>query len=218
MRQGILKKFRVDTLCTTDDPVDSLEHHQRIASRSSGIRVLPGFRPDGALRTDDPVAFNAWVDKLAAVCNLDVSQLSHMLQALGKRHDDFHQLGCRLSDHGLDFCFSEPCTDREAEQVFDKVRGGNRPTPLESAKFASFLMLFFGRLDAGKGWTKQLHLGAYRNANTRMLKTSGATLDSMRSATGLRPPRSAVQLSRSTATRKTACRKMILYNLNPADN
>jgi glucuronate isomerase len=213
---GILKKFRVDTLCTTDDPVVSLEHHERIASRCPHIRVFPGFRPDGALRTDDPIAFNVWVDKLAAVCNLDVTRLAHLLQALGKRHDDFHHCGCRLSDHGLDFCFAEPCSEREAEQVFDKVRGGSQPTPLESAKFASFLMLFFGRLDAEKGWTKQLHLGAYRNANTRMLKTLGRDtgFDSM----GDWPQAAPLSGYLDRLNTENSLPKMILYNVNPADN
>jgi len=121
---GILRKFSVKALCTTDDPVDSLAHHERIASLSPGIRVLPGFRPDKALRTEDPAAFNDWVDKLAAICNIDVRELAHLLEALGKRHDDFHQHGCRLSDHGLDFCHAEACTEREAEQVISRQIAG----------------------------------------------------------------------------------------------
>jgi glucuronate isomerase len=213
---GILKKFRVDTLCTTDDPVDSLEHHERIASYRSGIRVLPGFRPDGALLTQAPVAFNAWVDKLAAVCNLDVTRFAHLLQALGKRHGDFHEHGCRLSDHGLDFCFADPCSDREAEQVFDKVRGGGQLSPVEFAKFASFLMLFFGRLDTEKGWTKQLHLGACRNANTRMLKTLGR--DTGFDSIGDWPQAPALSNYLNRLNEENALPKMIVYNLNPADN
>ena len=213
---GILNKFRVDTLCTTDDPVDSLGHHERIAARGSGIRVLPGFRPDRALRTEDPIAFNAWIDKLAAVCNLDVTRLAHLLHALGKRHNDFHQCGCRLSDHGLDFCYAEPCTDREAQQVFDKVRSGSQPTPLESAKFASFLMLFFGRLDAEKGWTKQLHLGAYRNANTRMFRTLGR--DTGFDSIGDWPQAAPLSNYLDQLDRENSLPKMILYNLNPSDD
>jgi len=214
--QGILRKFKVTILCTTDDPVDSLAHHERIASLSLGIRVLPGFRPDKALRTEDPTAFNDWVDKLAAACNLEVSVLAHLLQALGKRHDDFHQHGCRLSDHGLDFCHAEPCTEREAEQVFDKVRRGIQATPIESAKFASFLMLFFGRLDAEKGWTKQLHLGAYRNANTRMFKMLGtdAGFDSIGDWRQAGPLRNYLD----QLDQHNRLPKMIFYNLNPADN
>ncbi|MFZ0561331.1 MAG: glucuronate isomerase [Terriglobales bacterium] len=212
---GILKKFRVETLCTTDDPVESLEHHERIAAHCSGIRVLPGFRPDGALRTEDPVAFNEWIDKLAAVCNLDVTRLAHLLQALAKRHDDFHRRGCRLSDHGLDFCYSEPCTAREAEQIFDKVRSGNESTPLESAKFASFLMLYFGRLDTEKGWTKQLHLGAYRNANTRMLKTLGR--DTGFDSIGDWPQAAPLSNYLDRLNGENSLPKMIVYNLNPSD-
>jgi len=214
--QGILKKFHVDTICTTDDPVDSLEHHERIASHNPGVRVLPGFRPDGALRTEDPVVFNAWLDKLAAVSNVDVTRLAHMLQALAKRHHDFHHRGCRLSDHGLDFCFAEPCTDREAEEVFDKVRSGSQPTALESAKFASFLMLFFGRLDTEKGWTKQLHLGAYRSANTRMLKALGR--DTGFDSIGDWPQAAALSNYLDQLNTENSLPKMILYNVNPADN
>ena len=214
--QGILRKFKVTILCTTDDPVDSLAHHERIASLSPGIRVLPGFRPDKALRTEDPAAFNDWVDKLAAICNIDVRELAHLLEALGKRHDDFHQHGCRLSDHGLDFCHAEACTEREAEQVFDKVRSGIPPTSVESAKFASFLMLFFGRLDGEKGWTKQLHLGALRNTNARMFKTLGP--DTGFDSIGYWQQAGPVRNYLDQLDRDNVLPKMILYNLNPADN
>jgi glucuronate isomerase len=214
--QGILKKFQVTTLCTTDDPADSLEHHERIALSCPGIRVLPGFRPDAALRTQDPAAFNEWIEKLSAACNLDVSRLAHLLAALRKRHDDFHQLGCRLSDHGLDFCYAEPCTEREAEQVFDKVRAGGQPTTLESAKFASFLMLFFGRLDAEKGWIKQLHLGAIRNPNTRMSNTLGR--DTGFDLIGDWQQADPLTNYLDQLDKENSLPKMILYNLNPADN
>jgi glucuronate isomerase len=214
--QGILRNFQVAVLCTTDDPVDSLEHHERIAAGGAGIRVLPGFRPDKALRTEDPIAFNRWIERLAAVCNLDVTRLAHLLEALRKRHDDFHQHGCRLSDHGLDFCYAEPCTDREAEQVFDKVRSGSQPMPLEASRFASFLLLFFGRLDAEKGWTKQLHLGAYRNANTRMFKSLGP--DTGFDSIGDWQQAGPVLRYLDQLDKDKALPKMILYNLNPADD
>jgi glucuronate isomerase len=214
--QGILRNFQVAVLCTTDDPVDSLEHHERIAAGGAGIRVLPGFRPDKALRTEDPIAFNRWIERLAAVCDLDVTRLAHLLEALRKRHDDFHQHGCRLSDHGLDFCYAEPCTDREAEQVFDKVRSGSQPTPLEASRFASFLLLFFGRLDAEKGWTKQLHLGAYRNANTRMFKSLGP--DTGFDSIGDWQQAGPVLRYLDQLDKDKALPKMILYNLNPADD
>ncbi|MGA7293379.1 MAG: glucuronate isomerase [Terriglobales bacterium] len=214
--QGILGNFHVTVLCTTDDPVDSLANHERIASQCPHIRVLPGFRPDNALRTEDPNAFNAWVEKLAALCNLDVTRFDHLLQALRKRHDDFHQRGCRLSDHGLDFCYAEPCTDREAEQIFDKVRGGSQPTSAESAKFASFLMLFFGRLDAEKGWTKQLHLGACRNTNTRMVRTLGP--DTGFDSIGDWQQAGPLLKYLDRLHQDNCLPKVIVYNLNPADD
>lgn len=170
---GILKKFRVKALCTTDDPTDSLEDHKKILASGLETRVYPTFRPDKALRTEDPVAFNEWTGKLAASADVDVVRLRDFLGALQSRHDAFHECGCRLSDHGLNYCYADSCAKSEAEAIFDNVRAGKEVTPSQSTKFASFLMYFFGCLDAEKGWTKQLHLGAYRNANTRMFKLLG---------------------------------------------
>lgn len=171
--RGILKKFRVKALCTTDDPTDSLESHEKIRKSKLETLVFPTFRPDKALKTEDPVRFNEWTDKLAATANVDIVRLSDFLHALERRHDAFHESGCRLSDHGLDYCYADPCTVGEAEAIFDAARAGKEVAPTESAKFSSYLMFFFGRLDAEKGWTKQLHLGAYRSVNTRMTKLLG---------------------------------------------
>ena len=213
---GILKKFDVRVVCTTDDPTDSLQYHQQIAASGLPTRVFPAFRPDKALKTDDPQAFNEWTDKLSAAANVDVSQLADFLDALEKRHDCFHQQGCRLSDHGLDYCPTDSCTPAEAESIFAKVRAGRNVTAEETAKFASFMMLFFGRLDAKKGWTKQLHLGAGRSLNTRMLKKAGRDtgFDSIGDWRQVAPL--AKYLDRLDQDQSLP--KIIVYNLNPADN
>jgi glucuronate isomerase len=213
---GILKKFDVRVVCTTDDPTDSLQYHQQIAASGLPTRVFPAFRPDKALKTEDPEAFNEWTDKLSAAANVEVSRLAHFLDALQKRHDCFHQQGCRLSDHGLDYCPTTSCTQAEAESIFAKVRAGRNVTAEETTKFASFLMLFFGRLDAKKGWTKQLHLGAGRSLNTRMLKTVGRDtgFDSIGDWRQVAPL--ANYLDR--LDQDQALPKIIVYNLNPADN
>jgi glucuronate isomerase len=123
--QGILRKFSVVALCTTNDPTDSLVAHRKIREFGLTTQMFPTFRPDAALRMDDPAQFNAWVDRLAAVANLEISRLPVFLDALQRRHDFFHENGCRLSDHGLNHCYPQPCADREAQALFDKLRSGS---------------------------------------------------------------------------------------------
>jgi len=161
---AILQKFHVEVVCTTDDPTDDLRHHQAIAKSNLATKVFPAFRPDKALAIDKP-DFSAWVDRLAEVANVDIRDLSSFLEALRKRHDYFHSLGCRLSDHGLDRCYALLSSERTIAPIFSKVRGGRLGTAAERMVWTAFLMVFFARLDAEKGWTKQLHLGALRNVN-----------------------------------------------------
>lgn len=214
--QGILQKFRVEMLCTTDDPAETLEHHDAIAKSSFAIRVLPTFRPDGALHVSDAAAFNQWTDKLGAASNKHIASLADFEEALHKRHDDFHQRGCRLSDHGLNHCYAEECTEREAAAMFSKLRSGVALNSEEAAKFASYLLLFFGRLDAKQGWTKQLHLGARRNVNTRITQKLGR--DSGFDLIGDWPQLAPLAAYLDRLDRENALPKMIVYNLNPADN
>lgn len=214
--QEILKKFRVVALCTTDDPTDSLEHHDRIRNIGNGPPVFPTFRPDGALRIADPAQFNAWMDKLSASSNVDIATLTDFLSALQKRHDFFHERGCRMSDHGLNHCYAEPCIESEAAQLFDKLRSSTRLDSGQSTKFASFMMLFFGRLDAHRGWAKQLHLGAQRNANTRAFKKIGP--DAGFDAIGDWRQGARLIGYLDLLDRENSLPKMILFNVNPAEN
>lgn len=213
---GILKKFRVKALCTTDDPTDDLAHHQAIAASGLETKVFPAFRPDKVLQVGAPAAFNAWVDRLAAAANLEISRFAHLLDALRRRHDHFHKMGCRLSDHGLNHCYVDFCTEQIAAAIFDRARSGQPATPAEQSQFASFLMLFFGRLDAEKGWTKQLHLGARRNNNTRMFQQLGADVgfDSVGDWRQI----DALGAYLDRLNQENALPKLIVYNLNPSDN
>jgi glucuronate isomerase len=214
--QGILQKFGVVALCTTDDPADSLEHHRQIEASGLSTRVLPAFRPDWALRTEDPQAFNDWVEKVGESANVEVRSLVDFVEALRRRHDYFHQHGCRLSDHGLDRCYPTSCTEREAERLFAKVRGGKNLEENESADFAGYMMLFFGRLDAEKGWTKQLHLGARRNANTRAFQQLGR--DTGFDLIADWPQADALVGYLDRLDHENCLPKMIVYNVNPVDN
>jgi len=214
--QGILEKFRVIAVCTTDDPVESLEHHARIQASGFSTAVFPTFRPDKALAVGNPEAFNKWTARLAAAANINIARFSDFVEALRKRHQDFHNQGCRLSDHGMETCYADPCSEAEAAAIFDKARSGKQADAAEARKFGSFLMLLFGRLDAEKGWTKQLHLGAYRNASARALKTVGR--DTGFDAIG--DFRHAETLGRylDLLDQDNHLPKLIVYNNNPADN
>jgi glucuronate isomerase len=213
---GILKKFAVQALCTTDDPTDDLKAHASIAASSLPTRVYPAFRPDSALDAHSPETFNPWVERLAAVSNTDISSFTNFLDALRKRHDAFHKLGSRLSDHGLDHCYANFCDERKASEIFDQARAGRAITPEEHEKFASYMMLFFGRLDSEKGWTKQLHLGALRNVSTRGFKAVGPNtgFDSI----GQWPQAEALAAYLDRLDQERALPKIILYNNNPVDN
>lgn len=213
---GILNKFKVAVVCTTDDPIDSLEHHMSIAKSDLKTRVFPTFRPDKALLVDQPEAFNPWVEKLAERAGIKISSLSDMLSALDSRHAAFHALGARVSDHGMEFMPWEPCTEAEAAAIFDQARAGKAATLPQWNKFATHLMLFFARLDAKRGWTKQLHLGALRNNNSRLLKLLGA--DAGVDSIGDFPQARNLARYLDTLDAENQLPKTILYNLNPSDN
>jgi glucuronate isomerase len=213
---GILKKFRVKALCTTDDPVDDLVPHKKLVKMDLGTRVYPAFRPDKALQVDAPAAFNEWVDALAAASNTDIVDFMSFLAALERRHDYFHELGCRMSDHGLNHCYHEFCNERAAGKIFMRARGGEAISPGSKAEFAAFMMLFFGRLDCEKGWTKQLHLGALRNANSRATQQIGpnAGFDSI----GDWPQALSLASYLDRLDSEDSLPRTIIYCLNPADN
>ena len=214
--RGILGKFCVKVVCTTDDPADPLTYHEQIAASGLATKIYPTFRADRVMDPHQPDVFNPWVDKLAKTANVHIAQFKDLLDALGKRHQDFHDFGGRLSDHGLDQAYAADCTDAQATAIFAKARAGSAATPQEREAFASYMMVFFGHLDAGKGWTKQLHLGARRNSNTRAFRTSGR--DTGYDSIGDLPQIDALGRYLDRLAQDNALPKTILYNLNPADN
>jgi len=212
----ILRRFRVLALCTTDDPCDDLAHHKKIAADRPGFRVYPTFRPDQALQVNAPGKFNPWLQRLAAASNRSILKFTDFLDALQQRHDYFHANGARLSDHGLACSPAEWCTESAAAAIFDSARAGTPATTEDHKRFASFLMLFFGRLDADKGWTKQLHLGALRNANTRLVRQLGP--DTGFDSIGDWNQAEALCRYLDRLDQEHALPKIIVYNVNPADN
>jgi glucuronate isomerase len=213
---GILNKFKVAVVCTTDDPADDLAHHFAIAQSGLKTRVYPTFRPDKALVVNNPAIFNAWCELLGQRANLEVKTFAAFLDAIKQRHDFFHSLGGRVSDHGMDYVPAEDCTETEAAAIFNEARAGRAATPEQWAKFASFMMLVFGRLDAARGWTKQLHLGAIRNNNSRLLKQLGA--DAGVDSIGDFPQARSLSRYLDTLDAENQLPRIVLYNVNPADN
>lgn len=213
---GILSKFNVVALCTTDDPVDDLADHKAIAASGLKTKVYPAYRPDKSLNVHQSSLFNAWTDKLAAAADIHIASLSDFLKALEQRHDYFHAHGCRLSDHGLSHCYANFPDDETAAHIFAQARSGQDATQEEFEQFAAYMMLFFGRLDAAKGWTKQLHLGALRNASSRGYRVLGP--DTGFDSIGDYKQAQALAGYLDRLDRDDMLPKTILYNNNPIDN
>lgn len=214
--QGILKKFDVRVVGTTDDPADSLEHHEAIIASGLPTKVVPTFRPDKAFQVDRPDHLNPWLKKLEKASGISITHLSDLLAALQKRHDDFHAAGARLSDHGLDRCPALPCSDAEATNIFDKARSGQAVSAEDKERFSFYLLVFTGQLDAARGWTKQLHLTPMRNTNSRMFEKVGpdAGFDTM----GDTMQGDALATFLDALASRESLPKMVIYNMNPRDN
>ncbi len=213
---GLLEKFDVRVVGTTDDPADSLDHHLAITKLGLTTKVVPTFRPDKAFQVDRPELLNPWLDKLEAASGISITKLSDLLAALQKRHDDFHAAGGRLSDHGLDRCPALQCDDAEAATIFDKARSGKAVSQEDKERFSFYLLVFTGQLDAARGWTKQLHLAPMRNTNTLMFEKLGS--DAGFDTIGDTMQGNAL----ATFLDALACRgslpKTVIYNMNPRDN
>jgi glucuronate isomerase len=214
--RNLLRKMQVRVVCTTDDPVDSLEHHQKIKDDSFEIKVLPAFRPDKAMQVDDPPYFNDYVSKLEAASNKHIADYNSFLDALKSRHDFFATMGCSISDHGLEQLYAEAYSEAEIKTAFHRIRSGNSLTTEERLKFKSAMLYTFAIWDFEKGWVQQYHLGALRNNNTRRLAQLGADTGWDSIGDFSQGQALARFLDRLDKTNQLA--KTILYNLNPRDN
>ncbi len=215
--QGLIQQFNVAVVCTTDDPTDDLRHHAAIpASNRSGAAVFPTFRPDAVFASENPAAWNAWVDRLGAVTGRDIRTPDDLLAALANRCDYFHRHGCRLSDHGFEQAFADDFTGAGASEAFALLRAGTALSPEATARLRSFLLHHLGLLYAERGWVMQLHLGALRNNNRRLAGRIGA--DSGFDAIADAPQARALARFLDRLDEGDHLPRTILYNLNPADN
>jgi glucuronate isomerase len=214
--RNLLRRMNVKVVCTTDDPVDSLEHHKKIADDGFEISVLPAFRPDNAMNVDDASAFNSYVDKLEAVSNSSISTYNEYLDALKSRHDFFASMNCSVSDHGLEQIYAEDYTQAEIENSFGKIRSGKEMSGEERLKFKSAMLEVFGIWDWEKGWVQQYHLGALRNNNSRAMRQLGP--DTGWDSIGDFSQGRALSKFLDRLDHKNQLTRTIIYNLNPSDN
>ena len=205
--RGLMLHYNVEVVCTTDDPVDSLEYHIKVRDDGFKVKMLPTWRPDKAMATEDPAAYRAYVDSLAEVSGVKISKFADLIAALKVRHDFFATVGCRLS---------EDYSPAEIEVLFDKVYGGKHLTQEETAKFKTAMLVEFAVMDHDAGWTQQFHYGAIRNNNTRMFELLGPDtgFDSIGDFTVAKKMAKFLDM---LATRNKLG-KTIIYNLNPRDN
>ena len=214
--QNIMKRFNVEVVCTTDDPVDSLEHHIYLKNNPIGIKVYPAWRPDKALGIDNPATYKAYMEKLGEAAGMEIRSYTDLLTALRRRHDFFASLGCRLSDHGMDNFYADDFTETEVNRVFNKVMEGHTPDAAEVSLFRSALLYELAIMDWEKGWAQQYHISVVRNSSTRMYHMLGpdtgfdAIMEVNCSVAG---HRFFDRLDREGKLTKT-----ILYSLNPKDN
>lgn len=214
--RGLLLHYNVETVCTTDDPVDSLQHHIKAKKDGFKVKLLPTWRPDKAMSVEDPEAFRKYVGTLAEVSGVSISNFADLIQALKVRHDYFASVGCRLSDHGLGQFYAEDYTDHEIDVIFKKVYSGSQLNDREIKKFKTAMLVEFAKMDHDAGWTQQFHYGAIRNNNSKMMRLLGPDTgyDSIGDYTV------AEDMSRFFDKLASIDKlgKTIIYNLNPRDN
>ncbi len=214
--RNLLRKMNVKLVCTTEGPLDSLEHHRKIKQDGFEIKVYTAFRPDIAMAVEDSSTFNKWRSGLQEATNISVDTFANYVEAIKKRHDYFHDNGCRLSDYGMETVYADDCSETEVEVIYAKAKIGEPLSDCEISKFKSKVLYELVLMDYQAGWVVQLHLGALRNVNTRMLKKLGPDkgYDTMGDCNFAKPL--AKFMNRLESINKLP--KMVLYNLNPKDN
>ncbi|MCX6172522.1 MAG: glucuronate isomerase [Flavobacterium sp.] len=214
--RNILRKMNVKVVGTTDDPTDDLQFHKKIKDDNFEIKVLPSFRPDKATEIEKGQVFIDWIQKLAMTVGYSITEYSNLIKALQERHDFFHEMGCRISDHGHANFYGEDYTESEVNIIFAKAMKGELVSVIEINKYKSAVLFELALMNKKKSWAQQFHVGAIRNNNAKMLKEIGPDQgfdslgdlnmsDNMSKFFG--------RLSQCDGLTKT-----IVYNLNPRDS
>jgi len=214
--QNLIKNKNVEIICTTDDPVDSLNAHREIREQEFPVKVLPAWRPDKLLSAENPDIYNKYLDRLSEASVIDISVYDDLIQALYKRQEFFNSQGCRLSDHGLETFFAEDFTENEIKGSFKKVRSGKQLSESELKKLRSALLIQFAEMDHEFDWTQQFHVSAIRNNNKRMYELLGP--DKGYDSISDLPLAQSMSKFFDRLEQKKKLTRTIIYNLNPRDN
>ncbi len=214
--RNLMRRMNVKLVCTTDDPVDSLEYHRQIAADGFEVKVLPTFRPDKAANLADPAAYQKYVHTLEQVSGVEIKGFESLVEAVDKRHEYFHAAGCRLSDHGVNYVPAVEATGTELDDIFHKVMKGRHVSQAEEDAFLLAFLQEAGMMNHHRGWAQQYHVGAFRNNNSRLYRALGPdtgfdSIGDFRQGPGLIKLLDGLDNTNQLA-------KTILYNLNPADN
>jgi len=214
--RGFILRSNVETICTTDDPADTLEYHKAIKNdKSFPVKVLPAFRPDKALNINLD-GFTSYIQLLGKAADINISSMDDLKKALIKRIEFFHDNGCRISDHALEYAIYQDADEKELEKIFKNALKGETASPIEADKYKTHMLVFLGREYAGKGWTMQLHMKTIRNNNSRMFKALGP--DTGYDAIGDALQAKALAQFFDALDSTSELPKVILYSLNPCDN
>ena len=213
--QGLLKKMNVQVVCSTDDPIDNLEHHQAHANKNNSLQLFPAFRPDKAILIEKDT-FISYIKQLEQAADTTILTFKDLVAALQKRVDYFHENGCRISDHGLSKVYSRTTSKETLQSIFNKKMEGQALSEVECEQYMSGVLQELGQMYAEKGWVMQLHLGALRNNSARMMRNLGPdtgfdSIGDYSQATDL-----SAFLNQLDTINKLP--KTIIYNLNPRDN
>ncbi|MBJ2184804.1 MAG: glucuronate isomerase [Muribaculaceae bacterium] len=214
--RGLMRRYGVETVCTTDDPADTLEHHLAIRNSGFEIKVLPTWRPDKAMAVENPALYGEYISRLSEVSGVRITSFAKLAEALQRRHDFFAEAGCRLSDHGLEEFYAEDYSAADIDRIFADVLAGRVVPEADVRRFKSAMLVLFGEMDHASDWAQQFHYGTIRNSNTRMMRAIGPdtgfdSIGEFNTATSC-----ARFLDRLDSREKLP--RTILYNLNPAAN
>ena len=213
--RGFMRRYNVECVCTTDDPVDDLRWHKATKESGFEIKMIPAWRPDKAMNIEKP-EFAAYMQQLAEVSGVTIIKFADMVDALQKRHDFFHENGCRLSDHGIEEFYDEPYTDSQIETIFEKAMRGQSLSQLEIRQYKHAFLRVCAEQDYAANWTQQFHYGAIRDNNTKMYEMMGPDIgfDSIGEFTTAK----AMSHFLNELNVEGKLTRTILYTLNPCAN
>ena len=214
--RNLMRKMNVKLVCTTDDPVDDLKWHKQLVAERFEIKVLPTFRPDKAMNLTDSKVWKSYIEALSLSSKRTIVHLDDMLGAVDDRHDYFHSVGCRLSDHGVAYVPDAEASASELEAIFQKALAGKVVSKAEQDQFAAHFLYEVGKMNHKRGWVQQFHVGVFRNNNSRLFKELGPDVGFDSIADYRQGPGMIRLLDRLDSSNQLS--KSILYNINPTDN